>query len=542
MEEATQHTEIVLAGLLACVAALVTIARIINVPYPIFLVIGGLGIGLIPGLPEVTLDPDLVLLIFLPPLLYSAAFFASLRDLRQNIRPIGMLAIGLVLATCVAVAVVAHTFIDGMSWPVAFLLGAIVSPTDPVAATAIAGRLGIPTRVVTIVEGESLINDATAIVAYRVALAAVVTGTFSEIEAGASFVYGAAGGVAIGLGVGWVVAQVRERLHDPPVEATISLLTAYLAYLPAEELGLSGVVAAVTVGLYMGSQTSRLTDAAGRMQTIPVWEVLVFLLNSVLFVLIGLQLPVIIDDLRGEDIATTQLIAYGLAVSGTVIAVRLTWTFVFAYLPHWIWKGLRERNPVQAPRNVAIIAWMGMRGAVSLAAALAIPATIESGAPFPQRALILFIVFCVILVTLVLQGLTLPALIRALRVEPDGTSQVEENKARKVAAMAALERIDELGAEGWTRDESVERMRGMYQYRVQRFAARFDDGDDGGYETNTDTYSRMMREVIDAQRRAIDRLRRERVINDQTMRSVERDLDLEESRLPSRKGNGTLGS
>ena len=299
------HTELVLAGLLFSVAVLVTAARVLAVPYPIFLVIGGLAFGLLPGLPSIELEPDLVLLIFLPPLLYAASFFTGLRDLRQNIKPIGMLAVGLVLATALAVALVAHAVIDGMSWPAAFVLGAIVSPTDPVAATAIAGRIGVPRRVVSIVEGEALINDATALVAYKVAVAAVLTGSFSALKAGAEFIYSGIGGAALGLAIGWVIAQVRERLDDPPVEITIALFSGYAAYLPAEELGLSGVTAAVAIGLYMGSQTSRLTNSTVRMQGDAVWQIITFLLNSILFLLIGLQLPGILDDLRGADLDTT---------------------------------------------------------------------------------------------------------------------------------------------------------------------------------------------------------------------------------------------
>ena len=325
VEEA--HSEIVIAGLLAAVAALVTLARVLHVPYPIFLVLGGLAIGFFPGLPDVSLEPDLVLLIFLPPLLYSAAFFASLRDLRANAGSISLLSIGLVLATCLAVAVVAHEVIPGFSWEAAFLLGAIVSPTDPVAATAIAGRIGLPRRVVTVVEGEALINDATAITAYRVALAAVLTGSFSALDAGGKFVLGAVGGVAIGLAVGWVVAQVRERLDDPPVEVTISLFTGYAAYLPAEELELSGVIAAVTVGLYMGSQTARVTTAQTRMQGFAMWQILVFLLNSFLFVLIGLQLPDLLDALREADFELGTVVGYGLLASLAVVLVRIVWVF-----------------------------------------------------------------------------------------------------------------------------------------------------------------------------------------------------------------------
>ena len=325
------HTELVLAGLLFSVAVLVTAARVLAVPYPIFLVLGGLAMGAIPGIPNPELEPDLVLLIFLPPLLYSASFFTGLRELRENVRQISMLAIGLVLATALAVALVAHAVIDDMSWPAAFVLGAIVSPTDPVAATAIAGRIGVPRRVVTIVEGEALINDATALVAYKVAVAAVLTGGFTAWKAGAEFLYSGIGGAAFGLVVGWIIAQVRERLNDPPVEITIALFSGYAAYLPAEELGLSGVTAAVAVGLYMGSQTSRLTTPEVRMQGDAVWQIITFLLNSILFLLIGLQLPAILDDLRGADFDTDQLLLYGGVVTATVIVTRIVWTYVIQY-------------------------------------------------------------------------------------------------------------------------------------------------------------------------------------------------------------------
>ena len=533
MAAAGTHTELVLAGLLFSVAVLVTAARVLDVPYPIFLVVGGLGLGLIPGIPNIELEPDLVLLIFLPPLLYSASFFTGLRELRQNIRPISLLSVGLVLATAGAVAIVAHAVIDDMSWPAAFVLGAIVSPTDPVAATAIAGRLGVPRRVVTIVEGEALINDATALVAYKVAVAAVLTGSFSAWEAGAQFVYSGLGGAAVGLAIGWLIAQVRERLDDPPVEITIALVSGYAAYLPAEELGLSGVTAAVAIGLYMGSQTSRLTNSTVRMQGDAVWQILVFLLNSFLFVFIGLQLPSILDDLRGEDIDTAQLIMYGSAATATVIGIRLVWTYVFAYLPHLLFHSLRERNPIPRPRNVAIIAWMGMRGAVSLAAALALPVATDAGARFDERPLILFVVFCVILGTLVLQGLTLPWLIRILDVEPDdGDILEQEARARLQAAEAALERIDGLEREDWTLGESIDRLRGIYRYRRKRFAARFDDEvDDGAIEERSTAWGRMMFEVIDAQRDAIETMRRSGDITDEVKRTVELDLDLEEQRL-----------
>jgi CPA1 family monovalent cation:H+ antiporter len=524
------HTELILAGLLFSTAVLVTAARVLDVPYPIFLVIGGLALGLIPGT-QVELEPDLVLLIFLPPLLYAASFFTGLRELRQNLGQIGLLAIGLVLATALAVAVVAHAVIDGMSWPAAFVLGAIVSPTDPVAATAIAGRIGVPRSVVAVVEGEALINDATALVAYKVAVAAVLTGTFSALEASAEFLYSGIGGAALGLAVGWVIAQVRERLNDPPVEITIALMSGYAAYLPAEQLGLSGVTAAVAIGLYMGSQTSRLTNSTVRMQGDAVWTILTFLLNSFLFVLIGLQLPAILDDLREADLPLGEAIGYAAIVSAIVIAVRLVWTYAFAYLPH-LFRGWRERVAFPESRNVAIVAWMGMRGAVSLAAALALPVVLDDGSRFGDRGLILFVVFGVILATLVLQGLTLPWLIRLLGVEPGTDHLDEEGRARLQAAEAALAEIDRLAEEDWTRDDSVQRLRQQYNYRRRRFAARFDDDEDeGAYEHRASKWTRMMVSVIDAQRSALEQMRREGAISDEVARTVARDLDLEETRL-----------
>jgi monovalent cation/hydrogen antiporter len=516
------HTELILAGLLFAIAALVTAARVLNVPYPIFLVIGGLAIGVVPGMPHVELEPELVLLIFLPPLLYSAAFFASLRDLRANVAPISLLSVGLVLITCVAVAVCIHAVVPDMSWAAAFVLGAIVSPTDPVAATAIAGRIGVPRRVVTVVEGESLINDATAITAYRLAVVAVTTGTFSAWEAGGKFVLAAAGGLAIGLAVGWVVAFVRERLDDPPVEITISLFTGYAAYLPAEELGLSGVVAAVTVGLYMGSQTSRVTNAQVRMQGFAMWQILVFLLNSFLFVLIGLQLPALLDELREANYDTSTVIGYGLLASLTVVVVRIVWVFGFSAL----------RRPQPRRETTALIAWMGMRGAVSLAAALALPTVTDAGEPFRERPLILFVTFCVILSTLVVQGLTLPLVIRSLHVEPDDGEEFEENAARKYAARAALDRLDLLAEEEWPREDTLERMRGMYRYRYERFAARFDEERDGeAIESRTSDYLRIVASVIEAQRETLEDLRRNGTISAEVMRRVEHELDLEEGRL-----------
>lgn len=521
---------LILAGLLAAAAALLAIAQAVRVPYPILLVLGGLGLGFVPGMPRIELPPDLVLVAVLPPLLYGTAFFTSLRDLRANVRPIGLLAIGLVLATMLVVAAVAHAVIPGLDWPTAFVLGAIVSPTDPTAATAIAQRLGLPRRLVALVEGESLVNDGTALVAYRFAVAAVVTGSFSLSAATGRFVLNVVGGIAIGLAVGFVIREVRRRLDNPPVEITISILSGYFAYLPAEAADVSGILAAVTVGIYMGWHTPELTTAQTRLQGLAVWEILFFLLNALLFALIGLQLPVILDRLSGYS--TGSLVGYAVLVGAAVVATRFAWIFGTTYLPRLLIRPVR-RSDVSAPpwKPAAVLAWSGMRGAVSLAAALALPLTIDAGGPFPDRELIVFLTFGVILGTLVVQGLTLPALIGLLRIEDDRLEEKEDTKARIHAAEAALARLEELVDEDWVREDTAERLRGLYDFRRSRFRSRFDTADDGAIEQRSTDYQRLRRELLDAERATVVALRREGRISDDVMRRVVRDLDLEEARL-----------
>jgi Na+/H+ antiporter len=506
---------LVLVGLLAAAAALLALAELIRIPYPIPLVLGGLVLGFVPGMPRIELPPDIVLVAVLPPLLYGAAFFSPLRELRTNAKPIGLLAIGLVLTTTVAVAAVAHAAIAGLDWPTAFVLGAIVSPTDPTAATAIAQRLGLSRRLVALVEGESLVNDGTALVAYRFAVAAVVTGSFSLAAASGRFVLNIVGGILVGLAVGFVIREVRRRLDNPPVEITISILSGYFAYLPAEAVGVSGVLAAVTVGIFMGWHTPELTTAQTRLQGVAVWEILFFLLNAFLFTIVGLQLPVILDGLSGYSTAT--LIWYAVLITATVVAARFAWIFATSRL-QW--------------QSRVVLAWSGMRGAVSLAAALALPLTTDAGSSFPNRELIVFLTFSVILGTLVVQGLTLPKLIDAVDLEDDSRlEEKEDTKARIYAAEAALARLEELADEEWVREDTADRLRRLYDFRRNRFKARFDGDDDGAIEQRSTDYQRLLRELIEAERVAVRALRRDRRISDDVMRRVERDLDLEEARL-----------
>jgi Na+/H+ antiporter len=529
--------------LLAAVAALATLANRIGVPYPILLVLGGLVLGFVPGLPRVELAPDVVFLLFLPPLLYVSAIFTSWRDFRMNLRKISLLAVALVLVTVCTVAAVAH-WVVGLPWGAAFVLGAIVSPTDAIAATSIAQRLGIPRRIVTVLEGESLVNDATGIVAYRVAVAAVVTGAFSLWQSGLQFVIGAIGGVAVGLAVGWLIVWARRHVSEEPnVQNTISLLTPFAAYLLAEEpshylwgwIGLpgefafSGVLAVVAAGLYLARRVPYVVTPQARLQAYAFWELVIFLLNGLIFALIGLQLRSIVERLsESEEYGVAQLVLYAVLIGLTIILVRFLWVFSTAYFPRWESRSLRWPDPLPSPRGATIIAWSGMRGVISLAAALALPLSVEDGAPFPGRDLILFLTFAVILATLVVQGLSLPALIRGL--QDDGTVEREEVQGRIAVAESALARLEELAEEEWVREDTAERVRGIYNYRRRRFVARL-DGDEDGLEDRSAAYQRLLRQLLRAQRQTLMRLRDEGKIGDEAMHRIERDLDLEESRL-----------
>src|SRR5215212_6598726 len=523
------QAEILIAGLLVAVAGLSALARRLSVPYPIVLVVGGAVVGFVPGLPDVKLDPEVVLVVFLPPLLYGSAIFANFNDLRANLRALTLSTVGLVLATMCAVAWAAHALVPGLPWEAAFVLGAIVSPTDPLAAATIMRRLDAPRRLVSGIEGEGLFNDASALVAYRVAVAAVVAGSFSLADAGLEFVLGAVGGVAIGFAVGWIVAEIRKRTTDAQVSITISLLTGYAAFVPADAIGASGVLATVTAGIYMGIRGPRILPARTRLQGYFVWDILDFIINATLFVLIGLELRAVAGALSGYS--ARALAGYALAVTGMVVGTRLLWFFTVPYLVRAI-----DRRPAQRARRVGarwrfVMAWSGMRGAVSLAVALALPLTTDAGSGFPKRDLIIFLTFAVIFFTLVVQGLSLPALIRRLDVSDGGVDADEEVRGRLVATKAAIERIDALAGEEWTRDETVERMRAFYEYRKRRFAARVGKIADDGYEDRSVAYQQTVQLVLGAQREALLRMRSEGDLSNEMMNRILRELDLEESRL-----------
>lgn len=522
------HAEVLITALLMAVAALGALACRLSVPYPIPLVVGGALAGFIPGLPDISLEPDLVLALFLPPLLYKSAIYANFGDFRTGLRSLTLSAVALVVVTMGIVACAAHAVIPGMPWEAAFVLGAIVSPTDPVAAATIMRRLGAPRRLISSIEGEGLFNDATALVAFRVAVAATVAGGFSLADAGVSFILGALGGIAIGLVVGWLSGWVRARIYDAQISVTISLLTGYAAFLPAEAAGASAVLAVVTAGIVMAIRSPEVLEARPRLQGYFVWDIVDFLINATLFALIGLQLHAIVSGLH--EYRVPALVGYAVAVIAAVVASRFLWFFSVPYLIRVL-----DRRPQQRRRRAPaswrlVLAWSGMRGAVSLAVALAVPEQTADGAPFPHRELILFLTFAVIFFTLVVQGLTLPSLIDRLdrTADPETT---EEDRARLAAARAAIQRIDELADEEWTRTDTAERMRGLYEYRTQRFEARLAGDEIGDYEERSRAYQDMVRSVLEAQRRELLAMRRRGTLSNEAFNRILRDIDLEESRL-----------
>ncbi len=511
----------VLAILLA-VAVLFELARRVGVPYPSLFVIGGLLLGLVPGLPRIELDPELVLIVFLPPLLFQAAVDMPIRDLRANLAPLLRLSIGLVLFTMTIVAVVAYVAVPGLGWPAAFALGAIVAPTDALAATAVFRRLGVPRIVNTLVEGEALLNDATALVAYRFAVAAVVSATFVLSESLAAFAVAAVGGVAIGFVVGRVTGEILRRLDDPPVEVVISLVAPFAAYLPAERLDLSGVLAAVATGLVIGSRFGTILTPNSRVLWLTTWKMIGFVLNGFVFVLIGLELPEIIDALSGRS--ASGLLGLGLLIAGVVVVARFMWVFASSLLPRSPRQLIARRDPVFARRLTFVVSWAGLRGAVSLAAALALPAD------FPERNLILLVTFTVILVTLVGQGLTLPAVVRwATRdgIELDGD---EATVARAAAYQAGLDEVARARSVWTTHEPLFDRLESGLQDRTQHLATEDPDETEERRQERVE-HEEIQRGVIAAQRAAVIDLRDRGEINDQTLRTIERELDLEELRM-----------
>jgi CPA1 family monovalent cation:H+ antiporter len=520
----------ILVGLLGAVTVLAGAARRVGLPSPIVLVLCGLLVGVVPGLPSVHLDPQLVFFVFLPPLVYGAGFNSSPRDLRQQARRIGVLAIGLVAASTVAVAVAVKLLVPGFGWAEGFVLGAILAPTDPVAAVAIMQRLRVAPQLSAVIEGESLVNDGTGLVLYRLAVGAAVSGSFSLLDGAWQLVATGVGGVAVGLAVGVVINQVRGRIDDPPIEITLSLFTPYAAYIAAEAIGASGILAAVTVGLYLGARSEGLFSATARIEAQGFWNALTFILESTLFLLMGLQIRDVASGIQNLDAGRVTLaVAVTLVV---VLGLRVIWMFsIGPFLRRLLPGGTREDPPELGPGARLVAGWAGMRGAVSLAAALAIPGRVDAGGAFPQRELIVFTVFCVIVVGLLLQGLTLPALIKATGLGRDEADDAaDEARARAAAAGAALARLDEMEEDPDDDDRATEHLRELYEARLGHARAPLDERGDSDRE-HVEAFQRLREELLRSERAALHELHARGEISEDALRTVERDLDLQEARL-----------
>ncbi len=523
--------------LLVLVALFSVIARRLAFPYPIFLMVVGVALSLVVPLlpvvntlPRVELNPDIVFTLFLPPILYAAAWYTSWRDFKANLEPISVLAIGMVFATTFAVAWAASTFIPGMTWTTAVVLGAIVSPPDAAAATAVTQRLGLPGRIMTILEGESLVNDASGLVAYKFAVAAVVSGTFSLASATGQFMLLLLAAIPIGLAVGWIATQIHKALDglDTAVDITITLLTPFAAYLLAETIHASGVIAVVTAGLYVGRRAPMLHSSRMRVSAIAVWELFIFLLNGLIFILIGLNLTFILNSLSPRH-TPWELALYALVVNAAAIGIRLGFVYAADAVSRLVRKVLKKKLIFTSWKHTMIIAWTGMRGIVSLAAAFALPYTIHNGEPFPNRDLLLFLTFSVIVGTLVFQGLTLPTLIRRLDIGSDEAACRTHEKAVRLQAINAAQRyIAEQQDALALPDYIVEYVTASHDHRILHL-------DHDAEENEVAVLSvKLHREALDIERQTVVRLRNQGIISDEVLHRIERDLDIEELRLPEK--------
>jgi|ERR1700722_3557869 len=521
----------ILLLLLIAIAAVGIVAKRLKVPPAILLVVTGIGLALVPGLPAVRLAPELVLLLVLPPLIYSSAVAMSWREFHFSLRPISLLAVGCVVFTTMATAAVTHWLL-GLSWPVGFVLGAIVSPPDAVAPLAIARRMHLPKRILVILEGEGLANDATALILYRFAIVAVSAGAFSFDSAAEEFAAIIGGELLWGIAVGWLMLRLRRWVADAQIEILLSILTPYAAYWPPQHLGGSGVLATVVVGLYVSWNGLSMISAATRLQGVFFWDVLVYLIEGIVFLMTGLQARALISSLGSYSLSV--LIGGAAIVSGVVILARFVWMFPATYLPRWLIPSIARKDPAPPWQWPFMLAFTGVRGIVSLAAALAIPLSMDNGRSFPDRDLILFFTFSVILVTLVGQGLMLPAAIRVLGLANAGerelrADRMEELMARRLAIEAAIERLDRLAAERGLPDDFVERLRTRHLERLSHFErvpGRDEDRDD--LTTAADEIALVL---IAAERERINELYRQGTLKDEGRRRLERELDLREANL-----------
>ena len=512
------HFDPVVVGI-AVVALLVTLtalARQLPLPTPILQLIAGFLVGLIPGIAIPDLSPNLVFSVFLPPILWSAAMFTSVRDFSRNIRPIGTLAVGLVLVTAAVVAVVARALFPGMSWAVAVALGAIVSPPDAVAATAIVSRLAVPRRVITVLEGESLVNDATALVLYRTATLAAVTGTFSWGESIVRFFIDAGVGVLVGLFVAWLAIRAAHLTKDALADTLLTLVAPYVAWIAGESLHVSAVLACVAGGVYLQQRLSTAVAPMSRLQIRTTWDLVVFILNSLIFLLLGTQVSVLLGVERGGGLAS--LVWYGALITLVVVVVRAIWVPLIMWVPTLSRMGRSRGQHMPSRRALLLVSWTSMRGVITLATALALPRVLADGRPFPYRNELVLVASCVIVFTLVVQGLSLEPLIRLLRFAPEDTHLVEERLARREATRRAVETLEDLSHEEGVDWRDVDALRAEIRERL-----RMTEQSGGSYAGRRE----LRRKIIAAERRMLIRLRNEGAISDEVLRALELELDLE---------------
>ena len=525
---ARMHPVDLVVCLLIVLVVLVAVAQRLKVSQPIVLVIGGLVLALYPRLPEVKLEPDIVFLVFLPPLLYWDAINSSWRDFRENWRPISLLAIGLVFTTTMAVMVVAHSLL-GFLWGPAFVLGAVLGPTDTVAAVAILERFNLPRQWLAVLRGESLLNDALALVLYESAVRVAQTRTYVWGSISLGFCLATAGGIMVGLVIGWLMYRLQRRSSNPLAGNTVALLTGFAAYLPADALHVSGVLAVVTAGLYLSWKDPSTMSARTRLQSIAAWEVITFLLNGLLFILIGLQLRTIVESLSAGSLRS--IIRGCVLISGTVILVRILWVFISTYVPRAFSRRLRLRDPYPPWQEPVLISWVGIRGGISLAAALAIPTSLANGSPFTGRNEILILTFAVILATLALQGLSLPGLLRRLNFGDRSGERAEEHRAREAMTLVAIRYLASVAKGDAIQKRAVKQLEEEYRHRAEGFeVARkvFPDNPEAHYMTRLVS---LERELIGMQRSTLINLRDHGSISDDVLRRFQVLLDLEESRL-----------
>ncbi|MGQ0649254.1 MAG: Na+/H+ antiporter [Gemmatimonadaceae bacterium] len=513
------HPIVIALAFAALIVALTALARRLPIPTPILQVLAGLAVGAVPAMQVPQLEPDLVFFVFLPPILWAAAFFTSLREFRANVRPIGLLAIGLVLATSAVVAIAARALMPELPWAVAIALGAIVSPPDAVAAAAIVSRLPVPRRVIVVLEGESLVNDASALVLYRTAVAAAVTGAFSLGESVVRFFIDAGVGTIIGVLVGWLIIRAARWTKDALAESLLTLAGPYVAWIAAETLHVSAVLACVAGGLYVRQHLSVAVSPVSRIQARAVWDLVVFLLNAIIFLILGIQFSELLRAIPAGSLAS--VVQTGVVIGLVTIAVRLVWVPIVAYLPRRLSAEIRHRDPMPHWKQIFLVAWTSMRGIVSLAAALALPHALANGAPFPYRTEIIVIALCVIMMTLVLQGLTLAPIIRAFDFTPERGHVEEERLARRESLRRGAEALDDLSRESWVDSRDVEWMRAELRDRLRLHEHH------GG---SPDARRRLRTGVISAERRMLIRLRNEGAISDEVLRELEHELDLDAMR------------